>query len=859
MGIKWRGDVFMRIVIISILCLRVMLIVEPLYSQDQAAETHEVQIVSLVLKEEIRGLETPEKRVLAYDDRSGVESFFTYLELQANPVNAVLVLDQSSSMSNKDIQNTTTSLLASRIDVEKRMAREILDSTNDSSQVGLVIFGGDHIDKYGFEENRKNLRHAIDNLEASGIMSKGGKGLSEAIDLCEECERNCMIVVFSDGIEIIGEYDFLTVIGRATQKGIPVFTIRLGTRELSDDLEKIAEYTDGTYYNITSVGGTVDPISKPISDIMKKINEHYLEDVTLKLVEPPGLFIRDASASEGKTPRTTDSTIELGDVSAGKKSTLVIEMGIEKESISSETQVLKPVFSILYRDVFQDEYHNVFLETHTLEIQVETESDYHKRKIYGVIEENALVIAVTLGFLISFVGFLLNRRRTMRRLRNELEYSISQGDLSKNRKDFESALQYFKKAEEISSRLKDGRVDLLSEECSEIERRIQSLSSSRAHVETLVNEISRLVERICSLAALDYVSNSFPEFEILEKGMGSDLRVDRLGDRISKVFESRDPEQIDNLQKDLTSYKKILESLVSEVEKAQDLYSKTRRALETLLRERNLDVERVSRVIEDGSCAHLVLNLAINDHRELESEWNRRLDDELRDEKAALLEARKLIKAGKFERAESLLGKALTMDHIDDIPGLYAEITTALDECKRLHDDTRDQLTCAYNEAMQAYQSKRFEEAEGKFRQAQTLAEMMDESTWIEKAESMTHVCSHELLCIEQEKAIIRKMKEENGIAAIEWLARYVEAYDIGELLTRIRKKYNIPGEDEQYRVYPYEDIPVFIDFHALSRYVFDHPGEIAGKIPPNNLEIPIDLQKELLNVMESFRRGEND
>lgn len=860
MGMKRRGDVLTEIEFVSFLCLSVVLIMQPLYSQDQVEETREAQTVSLVLKEEIRELKTPERRVLAYDDRSGVESFFAYLEIQVNPVNAVLVLDQSSSMSNEDIQSVIPSILTSRIDIEKRMARQILDSTNDFSQVGLIVFGGDHIDKYGFEENRKNLRHAIDNLEASGVMSKGGKGLSEAIDMCEECGRNCMIIVFSDGLEIRGEYDFLDVVGRATEKGIPIFAIKLGTREFSGDLEKIAEYTGGKYYNITSVGGTVDPISDPISAIMERINEHYLEDVTLEIVEPPEVFIEDALVSEGEKPQTTDSTIRLGDVSVGKKSTLVIEMGIDKESISSETQVLRPVFSILYRDVFQNKYHNDFLETHTLEIQVEKESGYYKRKIFEVLEENALVIAVTLGFLISLLGFLLNRRRAMRRLRNELEYSISQGNLSKNRKDFESALQYFRRAEEISSRLKDERADLLSEECSEMERRIQSLSSSRLHVERLVNEISRLVERTGNLASLDYIRNSFPEFEILEKGMGSDLRVDRLGDRISKVFESRDPESIDDLQKDLANYKKILESLVSEVERAQDLYSKTRRTLETLLRERNLDIERVSRVIEDGPRAHLVLNLAINDHRELESEWNRRLDDELRDEKVALLEARRLTKAGKFEKAASLLRKALKMNHIDDIPGLCEEITTALDECRRLLDDTRSQLTCTYNEAMQAYQSKRLGEAEGKFKQARALAEKMDDSTWMEKAESMINVCNHELLCIEQEKAIIRKMKEVNGIVAVEWLARYVEADDIDELLTHIRKEYNRPGEeDEQYRVYPYEDIPVFIDFHALSRYVFDHPGEIAGKIPPSNLEIPIALQKELLDVMESFRRGEND
>lgn len=99
-------------------------------------------------------------------------------------------------------------------------------------------------------------------------------------------------------------------------------------------------------------------------------------------------------------------------------------------------------------------------------------------------------------------------------------------------------------------------------------------------------------------------------------------------------------------------------------------------------------------------------------------------------------------------------------------------------------------------------------------------------------------------------------MEEVNGIASIDWLAQYVESDNIEELLRYIRQEYNSEGDETvHYRIYPYEDPPVFIDFFALSKHILDNPNEIWGNIPPNNLEIPVDIQKELLEIMKSFRR----
>lgn len=791
-----------------------------------------------------------------YKKADKTQYFSIDILIQVKPVNVILLLDESSSMNNKDIEDIYGIASVSRMEIQKRISRQILESVNSVSEIALVFFGGNEIRQYAFGSDRELLKSEVDDMVPHGDKSRGGEGLSQAIDIAKGSGRHCIVIVISDGLELLGEYKLVDSIGDAVNNDIVVHSVLLGKVDTGYDMAQIATKTNGLFFRIEEE----EDISSMMSKITNPVNGQCLEDVVLRLVAPSGVYIDDTTTLQGDKPQLNATKLKWDRISYEEPVALKTKIGVQGGRVDRNFSSLEPNFMFSFRNRFQGKDQEVQINIGTVGLDFETEEEYEERIREEFFEKNKLYIGLTMSISVIVVFFIIKRKINMTNLRKELEYHKSQVPLLEDKRDYESAMHHVERAIFICSKLKDDREKELSRKYRELTGLVSQLKEEKAKAEALLNEISRLTETIRKFAPSEYLQHSLSDYNILEEKMGPHLRIDRLGHRASQIFEENELAQIKDLQEELEHIREVLSVNLRKVQRAKDLYEQTKPTLEILLQGNNLDNERVSHVIEDSALASSVLNLVIADHQELKSRWNNEIIDEIKDEKRSFLKAQELMNQGDFRNAEIFLEKALEIAQKTEQYDLAEEIYRKLSECKERIQEIHEEMISSFNEGMELFKNHLYSDAMTKFFTARTLAEHINDASQVERAKSMILRCEKGDIWEEQKTAIRKKMEEVNGVASIEWLTRYVEVDpdDMDRLLRDIRDEFNRKGDQniEQYRVYRYESIPIFIDFYALSKYLFDHAGEIGGKIPPNNLEIPIDVQNELLELMRPSRGG---
>jgi hypothetical protein len=790
-----------------------------------------------------------------YDETDETQYFHTNIQIQVKPVNVVLLLDESSSMNNKDIESIYGNY-ASRMEIQKRIVRQILEYIDYASEIGIVFYGGDEIRIFSFDSDRKTLKSEIDSMVPLGDKSRGGEGLSRAIDLAVESERQCMVIIISDGLEVGQGYKLVDFIGRAVNNNIIISSALLGSKDTGQDMFEVAAKTKGRFFVIDKERD----ISQLVSAIVDSINGQSLENFTLSLIASSGVYIDSMTALHGDKPQERDTKLIWDYIDYKNPVAIEIEVGVKGRAIDHDLSFLETKFDLSFRNRFQAEDQNVLLDVNTIGLRFETEEEYDQRKRDEFLKKYELHIGSIATIVILVAALFVWWKTNLKRQRKKLEYHISQINLLEEKRDFESALNHVERVFLLCSKLKDDREGDFSRKYKKFTELVSQLKEEKAKAEKLLNEVNRYAEAITELAPDEFLQNSLSDFNTLKEAMGSHLRIERLAHKTSQTFEENKLTEIKDLQKELEQLREILLMDLIQVQRARDLYEQTRPTLEILLQGRNLDLDRVSAVIEDAALAPLVLNFVIATHQELKSQWNHEIKDEIKDEKKSFLEAQKLMKEGDYIRARSLLRKSLKLAQEMEQNELSEEIQKSLRECGEEIESIRSRMLSSFDEGMELYRNRLYPAAITKFSDSENSAKEINEVSRAKRARSMILRSEKGDRWEEQKEAIIEKTKEVNGIISIEWLANYVEAgsEDIDRLLKDIRDEYNKRGDEnvEQYRAYRYESTPVFIDFYALSRYVFDHPGEIGGKIPPNKLEIPIDVQKELLEFMSPSRGG---
>lgn len=210
----------------------------------------------------------------------------------------VLAIDISTSMAANDME-------PNRFEAAKRVAADFVSGrTNDN--IGLVAFGGESLSLMPLTTDRQALINSIANLQM-GELDNGtaiGDGIASAINRLDAgTAKSKSIILLTDGTNNTGEVSPSTASEIASEKGMRVYTIGVGTDQSvqitdpygftsttmeskidEEALKNIAEVTGGKYFRaknehtLSEVFKTIDALEKTKIDVSKytRMDENFM-------------------------------------------------------------------------------------------------------------------------------------------------------------------------------------------------------------------------------------------------------------------------------------------------------------------------------------------------------------------------------------------------------------------------------------------------------------------------------------------------------------------------------------------------------------------------------------------------------
>jgi Ca-activated chloride channel family protein len=184
-------------------------------------------------------------------------------------IDIVIAMDISASMLAKDFD-------PNRLEASKEVAKSfIAERPND--RVGLVVYEGEAFTQCPLTTDHRVLTDLMDDIK-TGMVEGGtaiGSGLSTAVNRLKDSEaKSKVIILLTDGVNNSGNIPPITAAEIASEFGIRVYTIGVGSKgramspvamapngqfrydlvEVKIDekvLQKIADITDGEYFRAT--------------------------------------------------------------------------------------------------------------------------------------------------------------------------------------------------------------------------------------------------------------------------------------------------------------------------------------------------------------------------------------------------------------------------------------------------------------------------------------------------------------------------------------------------------------------------------------------------------------------------------
>ena len=174
-------------------------------------------------------------------------SGFGDADVNENPIDLIIVVDESGSMSGSRMTNT------------KAAAKEIIAQMKDGDRCAVIGFT-DYLDiNQELTSDKELLTKAVNNLYASGGTSiyKGINGALDMFDSMSDDSRQKYIILLSDG-EDGATTASLNAAKNAGEKGVRIFAMMIGTGTLQ--MQNIAIHSNGIYKNA--------PTAEEIGEIM---------------------------------------------------------------------------------------------------------------------------------------------------------------------------------------------------------------------------------------------------------------------------------------------------------------------------------------------------------------------------------------------------------------------------------------------------------------------------------------------------------------------------------------------------------------------------------------------------------------
>ncbi|MDE1920836.1 MAG: VWA domain-containing protein [Candidatus Omnitrophica bacterium] len=184
------------------------------------------------------------------------------LSVRRHGLDIMFTIDVSKSMLTQDV-------LPSRLERVKLAVRDMVKNLDGSDRIGLIAFAGDAMLMCPFTYDYNGFLLSLDDLSVDSIP-RGGTDIAAAIDESIKAYQGMVnsdkaVVLITDGEQEEG--DAVSAARRASQKGIRIFTVGVGTRA-------------GDLIQVPGANGQLEFLKDSNGDYIKShLNENLLQQI----------------------------------------------------------------------------------------------------------------------------------------------------------------------------------------------------------------------------------------------------------------------------------------------------------------------------------------------------------------------------------------------------------------------------------------------------------------------------------------------------------------------------------------------------------------------------------------------------
>lgn len=176
-------------------------------------------------------------------------------------IDIVMAIDVSASMLARDFQ-------PNRLDAVKSVAEEFIKG-RPGDRIGLVVFAGESFTKTPITSDKSIVLKSLEDIEYNNVLENGtaiGSGLATSVNRLKDSKADSkVIILLTDGVNNSGFIDPKTASELATEFGIKVYTIGVGSNGMA--LSPVAIMPNGRFQ---------------FGSVQVEIDEGLLKDIAAK-------------------------------------------------------------------------------------------------------------------------------------------------------------------------------------------------------------------------------------------------------------------------------------------------------------------------------------------------------------------------------------------------------------------------------------------------------------------------------------------------------------------------------------------------------------------------------------------------
>lgn len=537
------------------------------------------------------------------------------IEISVRPADMVLLLDISSSM--KNYPDPKVNKGRYRIDLEKRIAAQLISEAPSYTKIAVIPFGEEDTPNIDFTNDKSYLQDIINKLEAKGSQSRAGGKLNDALTMASKNENPCIIVLITDGVEAgEGLYLFNDFIGRGSVEGIPIFCALINpTLDYKEFEKKIIE----THGILTIVQEEFDvPIFS--EHVRNSVGNYALKDFTMQVRPSPDVKSTLIEVIQGSnlSPKISETTVKVAAFSPRTKLKLSIESTFDAEKYFEPQYTIPYSVEITFvNPLSQEKVHLSDMKSPQVYFEFESFFEHYQLSIMFFI----------LG-AVGVMGMVITRGYNRHLKRTEARSLVISAENDVISHEFKAAIENLEKAAKIYRELGDQVAKKYDSQMEDLKRKLNEMEKKKSKIMKISAETQKnLKDAMQVLRTERYIEGFFPSFTRLHNVLGVQYVTNpALTGAMESVKSNKDPEVVDRYYHNFEKFSSESDPQFLGFRRALNLYENenSKELMKLLLQQYQcLGIDNIAEVFfEEKEVARLLLDLWKLNHPEKKGEFN---------------------------------------------------------------------------------------------------------------------------------------------------------------------------------------------------------------------------------------------